>query len=275
MAPALTFQLIVLFAAVMIGGCATAVEKVDRPAVEKRLTANTRLVTVAGRKGATQPFLALTPPQTHASVILFAGDTGHLAIRDSGAIGNLRGNFLVKIRSYLVQQGMAVALVDTPSDRTTLDGFRAGRAHAEDIRAVIRWLRRQADVPVWLVGTSRGTISAAAIAGHLSTGGPDGIVLTSTLFGPSKRGTVYAADLASIAVPVLVVHHKADACSVTRYKGANAFMKALTGTRTAELFTIEGGAGNIGDPCGPMSPHGFLGLENRVVKAIADWIKAH
>jgi hypothetical protein len=49
--------------------------------------------------------------------------------------------------------------------------------------AVIAWLKQQAPVPVWLVGTSRGTQSAAYIATEATPaqGGPDGIVLTSTI----------------------------------------------------------------------------------------------
>jgi alpha-beta hydrolase superfamily lysophospholipase len=49
------------------------------------------------------------------------------------------------------------------------------------VRALIAALREDAPVPVWLVGTSMGTVSAANAAARLMTGGPDGLVLTSTV----------------------------------------------------------------------------------------------
>jgi hypothetical protein len=259
----------------LVSSCASRVEEIFGPVVEQQIAGNTRMVTVSGRKAATQKFLAITPSQIEASVVLFAGDSGHLGLSDSGSIQELSGNFLIKSRHNFVQQGMLVAVVDTPSDRSSLDNFRSSRAHAVDIGAVISWLRQAADVPVWLVGTSRGTISAAAVAGELASGGPDGIVLTSTLFGPSKRGTVYKAKIKAIKVPVLVVHHRNDACVSTPYSNAAAFMHQVSGAPRSELITIEGGVGNLGNPCGARSPHGFLGLENKVVKQITDWIKAN
>ena len=83
------------------------------------------------------------------------------------------GNFLVRTRQMFVNDGIAVAVIDAPSDRQSapyLNGFRLSKEHADDARAVIAWLKEQLHVPVWLVGTSRGT-SAAAIAVALAGGG--------------------------------------------------------------------------------------------------------
>ena len=48
--------------------------------------------------------------------------------------------------------------------------FRMSGQHAGDISAVAAHLKKQADLPVWLVGTSMGTFSAAggAIAARAS-----------------------------------------------------------------------------------------------------------
>ena len=57
----------------------------------------------------------------------------------------------------------AVAVIDAPSDHQ--DGmnaiFRMSGGHAADIGTVAAWLKKEAGVPVWLVGTSMGTFSAA------------------------------------------------------------------------------------------------------------------
>jgi hypothetical protein len=60
-----------------------------------------------------------------------------------------------------------VSTIDAPSDRQSnpyLGGFRQRPEHVEDVKAVFAWIKRQANIPVWLVGTSRGTQSAAYIA---------------------------------------------------------------------------------------------------------------
>ena len=217
----------------------------------------------------------LKPQRIVASLILFAGGSGNIGLTPTGSFRNLKGNFLLRSRDYFVRQNMLVAIVDVPSDRNSLDKFRASRSHALDIGAVIEWLRQTADAPVWLVGTSRGTISAAGVAGRLGREGPDGLVLTSTLFGPSKRGSVFDAKLKAIRQPVLLVHHKNDGCAVTPYKKARSFERRLPNAAAYELITIEGGVTNIGKPCGGKSPHGFLGQEARVVETITGWIKSN
>jgi hypothetical protein len=81
-------------------------------------------------------------------------------------------------------------LVNAPSDRQAppfLAGFRQASRHVQVIQAVIAGIRAQAAVPVWLVGTSRGTQSAAFIATELA--GPEGsggLVLTASILTDSK-----------------------------------------------------------------------------------------
>ena len=268
---------VILCAATLILGASLgyAVEEFTGPVIEKKLPGNEYLVKVSRRVGATQGFLLIVPERIQASVVLFAGGHGRLAIDDYGTIHKLGGNFLVRSRDYFAREGLMVAVVDTPSDRRTLHNFRTSLAHALDIKAVISYLRQKKDVPVWLVGTSRGTVSAANAAARLQEGGPDGIVFTSTLFKPSRRSSVYDTDLNAIDVPVLLAHHKHDRCRLTPYSGTSPFMNSVPNAAKVELVTFAGRIGNAGNPCGAKSAHGFLGEERIVVKAIADWIKAN
>ena len=57
--------------------------------------------------------------------------------------------------------------------------FRMAGAHAGDIGAVAAYLKQQASAPVWLVGTSMGTFSAAE--GAIAAKDVDGLVLSSTI----------------------------------------------------------------------------------------------
>ncbi len=117
-----------------------------------------------------------------ASVILFTGSEGIAAVERFQNPEWGRVNFLVRNRRRFVEHGFLVAVVDVPSDHTTGYGWsRTSKTHAQDVAGVIAALRREALVPVWVVGTSMGTISAANAAARLRVGGPDGLVLTSSV----------------------------------------------------------------------------------------------
>lgn len=229
------------------------------------------------RPGVTLAVLLVKPAgPPAASMILFAGGHGRLSLSPQG-IGWGRGNFLVRSRSLFAERGFLVALVDAPSDQMThgLWHFRTTEAHAQDAAAVIAYLKQAGPAPVWLVGTSAGTLSAANAAARLPSG-PDGVVLTSSITR-ATRNLPYSlrdVDLAAITVSTLFVHHKDDGCVATPYDDLPGVMKRLKKARRAELLTFSGGDPPRSDACEPLSPHGFLGIERAVVGQIAAWIRA-
>jgi len=232
--------------------------------------------TIPSRPGVTEAFILVRPSGAPvASVILFAGGNGLLAL-GSGKLG-LGGNFLVRNRARFASEGLLVAVVDTPSDHPGgLDGFRTSAAHAEDIRAVIAALRQEAPVPVWLIGTSMGTVSAANGAARLTEGGPDGLVLTSTVtrVGRERIETVGDVRLGEIRVPTLVVHHKNDGCRATPYADTPALMRDFKQVSRKELLAFDGGDPPTSGPCDARAAHGYFGIDPQVVSAIVAWIKA-
>jgi len=232
--------------------------------------------TIPTRPGVTQAFILVRPSGAPtASVVLFAGGNGLLAL-GSGKLG-LAGNFLVRNRGRFASQGMLVAVVDTPSDHPGgLDGFRTSAAHAEDIRGVIAALRGEAAVPVWLVGTSMGTVSAANGAARLTEGGPDGLVLTSSVTrqGRERPESVGDVRLGAIRIPTLVVHHKNDACRSTPYADTPGLLRDLKQAPRKELVAFDGGDPPTSGPCDARAAHGYLGLDAEVVTAIVGWITA-
>src|SRR5262249_4072680 len=152
----------------------------------------------------------------------------------SSAPNSLWVNFLTRSRELFVYQGLAVAIVDAPSDRQGfstryLSGFRQTPAHAADIKAVIAWLRERGQTPVWLIGTSLGTLSVGYVATQLTgRDGPDGIVLTSTILaGSADIRPVPAMALETVRIPVLVVHHEQDGCRFCRFRDMPALMQKL------------------------------------------------
>ncbi len=186
-------------------------------------------------------------------------------------------NFLVRTRQLFADQGLLVAVVDAPSDRQSspyLGGFRQRPDHVADIKAVIAWVREQAKVPVWLVGTSRGTQSAAYVATELAgPEGPDGLVLSSTILTDKKSRPVPAMALGKLHLPVLVVHHEQDGCSHCSFDDVPELMEKLGGVPKKQLLSFKGGQ-NPGDPCQALAYHGFNGLEREVVEQTVAWILA-
>jgi hypothetical protein len=89
-----------------------------------------QVVDVPTRNGVTQRVLFLSPPEPKATFLLFPGGHGGLGIFPNGSLRWGEGNFLVRSRQLFVDQGVAVAVVDAPSDRQSppyLSGARLAR----------------------------------------------------------------------------------------------------------------------------------------------------
>jgi pimeloyl-ACP methyl ester carboxylesterase len=236
-----------------------------------------RVVDIPTRPGVTQRLLVVAPAEPKAAVVLLAGGHGGLQIFAGGSMKWGDTNFLVRTRALFAEQGLLAVVVDAPSDRLSapyLGGFRQRPEHAEDLKAVIAWARETAKVPVWLVGTSRGTQSAAFVATALAGAeGPEGIVLTSSILTDDKSRALPAMPLGRIGVPALVVHHQQDGCALCSYADIPKLMDGLRNAPRKELLTFTGGTSQ-GDPCEAMAYHGFNGIEGDVVQKIAAWILA-
>ncbi len=178
--------------------------------------------------------------------------------------------------------GFMVAVVDAPADyRKGMNAiFRMSGGHAGDIGAVEAYLKKQAPVPVWLVGTSMGTFSAAegAIAGHA-----DGLVLTSTIthsparwkIARSKPQAVANMALSRVTVPTLILAHRHDGCPASPSAGAAKLKRALTHAGKVEVVLLDGGLPPRSQPCEAKAQHGYYGIEQKAVDAIARFIKAN
>lgn len=217
-------------------------------------------------RGVTQPVLIEVPAQPRAAVVLFAGGNGGVVFAGN-ELASYRGNFLLRARAEFLKQGLVVAIIGAPSDRPAPnyldDKFRLSKEHADDVLVVVSELRKQFGVPTWLVGTSRGTLSAASAGLRLGKG-TDGVVLTATM------ADVVDLPIDRFEVPVLMVHHEGDSCRDTYYREAKRTASRIKAPRT-ELIGVSGGKSE-GNPCQAMAYHGFNGIEAEVVAAISAWM---
>ena len=146
--------------------------------------------------------------------------------------------------------------------------------HLTDLRETLAWLKAKTRTPIWIVGTSRGTVSAALALININDPQIAGGVFSSSITSLSKAGALPGQNLAKINVPVLVVHHEADACSVTRPQDVPLIFNALSNSPSKKLLMMSGGSGASGNPCRALHTHGYMGIEQSTVHSIAEWIRA-
>lgn len=229
---------------------------------------------IATRPGVTVPVLLIRPEKPIATILLFPGGAGRVTFQPDGSTG-YRG-FPVRKPELFAQRGFVTAVINAASDIPARHFFRDTAAHADDIRHVIAFLRKQADVPLWLVGHSAGSTSVAHAAITLRNEGFAGVVLISSENGKPDRRSGYLDPLTieQITVPALVVHHEQDECDYTQFIYAQRLMGRLKKSAKSELISFKGGGPVSGDTCGSLHYHGFPGLEQEVASRIGDWIKA-
>jgi hypothetical protein len=231
--------------------------------------------------------LPAVPAKERVALALLVGGGGHLDLDEKGCPRALTGNSLVRSLPHFHAAGFATALVDAPDNyhgEDGLGGFRAAAAHAEDLAKVIADVRKRTQSRVWVIGTSRGAISAANAASRLTgEAAPDGVVLTSALMlgqtGQKKSWvaqSVFDLPLEAIRTPVLVVGHAEDKC----VRSPPALMDNITARTNGareQVVVVTGGPGRAGPQslaaCEGRAPHGFADQEAEVAAGIARFIR--
>ena len=229
---------------------------------------------VATRPNVRVPLFAVWNPQATATIVLFSGGAGGYGKRNpDGWPGGQ--NFLIRTGKLWASYPFNVVMVGRPTDGIDLhdDMVRIGDLHAADNVAVFTAVKAKSALPLWVVGTSMGTISAAAAAIRDTSGQVAGVVLTSSVTGYKKPGAVTRQDLGKIRVPTLVVHHARDGCRLCTPYEAKTIPAALTHAPVKVFLLVTEGGGESGDVCEALHFHGYIGAEASVVDQIAHWVQ--
>lgn len=234
------------------------------------------LVTFPTRDGVTQSIFVESPSSNPPWVIaLFGGTPGALHLDATGAT-TLRGNFVIRSAHHWIEEGDAVALVDTPSDHPNGvdDTFRLSKESFTDTQAVVAALRQRfPNSKIALVSTSAGTMSVGNALDRDPTLA-DAFVLTSPVTVPHKGSPSLASlDFGSVKTAkyrLLTVSNADDGCVSSPAFSGKRFAKR-NDFDYVEVESSEG-AGDRGEQCGAHSPHGFLGIEKEVLGDISEWL---
>ncbi|MCU0531534.1 MAG: hypothetical protein MUE76_05495 [Syntrophales bacterium] len=205
------------------------------------------------------------------ALLLFPGADGAKHFGEKEGRFWVSNNFLMRSAKDLAAAGHIVVAVDAPSDQSCgmSDRFRTSPPHAKDIRKVIAYLKEKHRVSsVYLVGTSKGSLSAAYLASIFDEPAIGGVILTS-VFPPSESGGI---DFTDIDDSVLIIHHLYDECRATPIQGAFELKKRLTESPRVDLVVVTGGSLAASSACNALSNHGFHGVEKPVIQVMKDWI---
>lgn len=235
--------------------------------------AATGIVRLEPRPGVQLSLFLVRQNDAPATVVLLSGGKGGFGRIENGKPAS--DNFLVRSHELFAAAGFNVVVVGRSSDSTDWDDeLRLRPDHLWDLAAVVDRARGEFGVPVWLVGTSRGTISATAAAIAFGNDKLAGVVLTASVTSFRKKGAVPKQALDRIGIPVLVVHHARDACVYCAPHETEYIIKGLVNAPVKKLLLIDGGGEARGDACEALHWHGFVGIEAEAVQAIAAWIGA-
>ncbi len=237
--------------------------------------AKDRLVVINSRDGVQQPYVLVEPAsQIRAALIMLPGGGGVLNTRGTGSeVKFNEAGFLQRSRQQFADNGFVVAIADTPSDQKELwRGFRMTERHAQDIGAIINDLRKHhGDMPVYLIGISRGGLSVAYIGKYLQQK-VSGIIALSALYRDSRGESLERFDWGQLKQRVLIVGHRKDGCRNTLFQDSSTVARENSFPLIAASGGYEDLAKSARAECGPWAHHNFLGIEKSVSREIIRWI---
>ena len=215
---------------------------------------------------------------TKLAVILPGSPSVVRPVVENGVMTNSRltGNFLIRARRFLVDESVASLIVDCHSESgdDCSSSYQASKQRQEDVDKLIAEVktRNPSITEVWLVGTSKGTISSSFMPIY-NPSGYAGAIHTASITDPNARGSyreLAGFDYKKSTVSQFFVHHLNDPCALTTYPSA----KSIAEKYAVPLITVTGGSGFQGGACEAFTEHGFRGKEKEVMSAVTAIIKS-
>jgi len=226
--------------------------------------------TVPYKDGSHPYFVTDQTKAPKAMLVMFTGGEGNLNLLRKNALSG--PNVLIRMRASLEANGVKLLYVDIP---TVKDFSRSSEEYAKSVMRIIDQ-EKTSDIPIFVAGISRGTISAANLAARSPT---TGLILMSTVTGGTHDGTVRDAPIEAITAPSLLILHRQDGCVSSRSEGA---LRSLTDQMKKSSSTVllmtggndEGEGTGRTAACHPKSFHGFNGIEDLLASQILLWIES-
>jgi pimeloyl-ACP methyl ester carboxylesterase len=229
--------------------------------------------------------LLMKPDQPSGAVILLPGSSGNINLDTKGNLGWGEDDFLIRTRTYYTNSGLIAIVPDVAVDQkppASLAGFRTSQMQADDLYALADHLLSMAP-KVWMVAYDTGATSALNAVARGRAGLIDGLVLISPVLQYPDLTSTLLIDGAKLAVsrmPVLVIGHQFDRCSlpvVDRIKNAAAVLRAskfqaIVINNRSEKYSISDPFEYPKNDCNRQANHALAGSDATVSDQIINWI---
>lgn len=239
--------------------------------------ARQEIVTLSSRcystgQGITVSYLLDAPDAEQVRLVLLTIPGGNGVIKlarqaDGTVTHSGHHDLFSRLMPGLRGRSIVVAVPDVPADRSNGISlkFRRDRDHSEDLGKIVKDLRkRYPEARLFLAASGSGAVSALR-AGQLIQPAVSGVILAG-----ADSGQLYAHDQSVVKVPVLVLHHTEDGCAPCPFIEAQELAQRYSFTFVP--FVGEGLAKDT-DPCSADSVHGFVGLDDKVMDTIINWVE--
>jgi hypothetical protein len=239
----------------------------------------------ATRANTSDRVLLIEPDQPTGAVMLLPGGHGNINLDGQARIGWGEDDFLVRTRMRYANSGLIAVVPDVATDHkppASLAGFRTSDMQADDLHALTDRLRGMTQ-KVWIVAYDTGATSALNVVARGKADLIAGLVLISPVLeqpDPNSTLLIDGAKLALSRMPVLVIGHEFDECSlpvVDRIKNAAAVLRASN----FQSIAIKGGREPyaVSDPfeypendCNARAHHALAGRDAIVSEQVIAWI---
>jgi len=241
---------------------------------EKSTDAVTEIFNLQLSSGDYQRILFASPYDPKGTIIMLPGGAGEIGISNDGDMLHA-DNFLIRTRVQWIEKGYAVLIPDAVNN-TNLRGLRSSPHYAALISELVDFAHTKAKGSIFLLGTSQGSIAAMNGAAHVSKGQLAGVVLTESVsvLGGSHE-TVFDASPDLVRIPALIVANHDDRCNVAPSQMAPRIASSLLNSPQVQVLYVSGGINHSNKTCGSLTPHGYYGIESKVISNIVSWMDEH
>ena len=140
---------------------------------------------------------------------------------------------------------------------------------------MLSWVETKSDLPIWVAGTSRGTISSTFTLNHARDSQIAGRVLSASVVAYKHPGALARQDHQAIKLPVLLCYHKkdVDVREIYQLYEMPSVLASLKNSPIKKLIMAKDGFNPTGSPCESNHWHGFIGMEQQAVTEISGRIR--
>ena len=175
-----------------------------------------------------------------ATVFFIPGGDGTTPIKEG--MTETRYPWSVGILLPLTKAGYNVVIVSSPTAIDANSGF-PGDDRLDRIESAVKYYRAKLKVPVILFGHSNGTAAVHEFANRSEENRQS---ISGVVISAARQEYRFNTE---VKFPILIVHHKLDACDTTSYSSATSRYESYKSKKmTVKFVAIEGGEGG-GQPC--------------------------